>query len=118
VFFALMITTTVIGLLLAYWTLFLLSFNFVYATVFAAPLRHVPAHLIGSTSGLMNFGGQMGNTITPVATGALIAASGGAFFSAFWLMIGAGVLAVTAAATWKVSAEPPAVPGPSQSGAA
>ena len=106
VFFSLMITTTTIALLLAYWTLFLLSFNFVYATVFAAPLRHVPEHLIGSTSGLMNFGGQLGNTITPVATGALIAASGGAFFSAFWLMIGAGVLATIAAATWKVTAPP------------
>jgi len=114
VFFALMITTNTISLLLAYWTLFMLSFNFVYATVFAAPLRHVPEHLIGSTSGLMNFGGQMGNTITPVATGALIAASGGAFFSAFWLLLGAGVLAVIAAATWKVPAEPLGMLGGSQ----
>jgi hypothetical protein len=56
----------------------------------------------------------MGNTITPVATGALIAASGGAFFSAFWLLLGAGVLAVIAAATWKVPAAPLGVPGGSQ----
>lgn len=118
VFFALMITTRTMSLLLAYWALFLLSFNFVYATVFAAPLRHVPEHLIGSTSGLMNFGGQMGNTITPVAMGTLIAASGGAFFSAFWLLLGAGVLAVIAAATWKVPAEPIAVLGSSQADAA
>jgi MFS transporter, ACS family, hexuronate transporter len=106
IFFALMITTSVIWLLLVYWTLFLLSFNFVYATVFAAPLRHVPEHLIGSTSGLMNFGGQMGNTITPIVTGALIAASGGAFFSAFWVLLAAGALSVVAAATWRVSATP------------
>ena len=104
VFLALMVTTTLIWLLLVYWTLFLLSFNFVYATVFAAPLRHFPEHLVGSATGLMNFGGQMGGSIAPVAMGALIASSGGSFFAAFWLLLGAGALAVLVSSTWKITA--------------
>jgi ACS family hexuronate transporter-like MFS transporter len=100
VFFALMITTTSIALLVIYWTLFLLAFNFVYATVFSAPLRHFPEHLIGSATGLMNFGGQLGNSIAPVAMGALIAASGGSYLAAFWLLLVSGVLATLVSATW------------------
>jgi ACS family hexuronate transporter-like MFS transporter len=105
VFLALMITTTTIWLLLGYWTLLSLSFNFVYATVFAAPLRHFPEHLVGSATGLMNFGGQMGGTIAPVAMGALILGFGGSFFAAFWLLIGAGILAVVVSATWRVTSD-------------
>lgn len=104
VFLALMVTTTLIWLLLVYWTLFLLSFNFVYATVFAAPLRHFPEHLVGSATGLMNFGGQMGGSIAPIAMGALIASSGGSFFAAFWLLLGAGALAVLVSSTWRITA--------------
>ena len=100
VFFALMITTTSIALLVVYWTLFLLAFNFVYATVFSAPLRHFPEHLIGSATGLMNFGGQLGNSIAPVAMGALIVASGGSYLAAFWLLLVSGVLATLVSATW------------------
>jgi MFS family permease len=96
----LMLITDSLQLLIAYWTVFLLAFNFVYVTVFAAPLRHVPEHLIGSTSGLMNFGGQIGNSLTPVAMGALITAYGGDFSKGFLLPLGAGVLAVIASLTW------------------
>ncbi|MBN3804370.1 MFS transporter [Paraburkholderia sp. Ac-20336] len=102
VFLVLMITTTQVWLLITYWTLFSLSFNLVYATVFATPLRRVPEHLIGSTSGLMNFGGQMANSIFPVTMGALITASGGAFFSAFYLLIAVGVLSIVASLMFKV----------------
>ncbi|VVE43750.1 MFS transporter [Pandoraea eparura] len=101
-FLVMMITTTQVWLLITFWTLFSLSFNLVYATVFAAPLRRVPEHLIGSTSGLMNFGGQMANSIFPATMGALITASGGAFFSAFYLLVGVGVLSVVAAFFYKV----------------
>jgi MFS transporter, ACS family, hexuronate transporter len=96
----LMLTTQSLPLLIVYWTTFLLAFNFVYATVFAAPLRHVPENLIGSTSGLMNFGGQIGNALTPVAMGALISASGGDFSKGFILPLIAGGLAVIASLTW------------------
>ena len=68
-FLALMITTASLSLLLVYWTLLLLAFNFVYATAFAAPLRHFPEHLIGSATGLMNFGGQIGRFGCPCRDG-------------------------------------------------
>ena len=106
VFLALMITTTLISLLLIYWTLFSLSFNFVYATVFSAPLRHFPEHLVGSATGLMNFGGQIAGSIAPVAMGTLIAAFNGSFFAAFWLLLIAAILAVLVASTWSPANEP------------
>ncbi|WP_176057956.1 MFS transporter [Paraburkholderia sp. BCC1876] len=98
---ALMINTTSMTLLMVYLTVCLLAFNFVYASVFAMPLRYFPEHLIGSATGLMNFGGQMGATLAPIAMGALINASGGAYISAFWLLIGSAVGGVLVAATWK-----------------
>jgi len=98
---ALMISTTSIVFLEVYWTLTLLAFNFVYATVFTAPLKHFPEHLIGSATGLMNFGGQIAGSITPVAMGALIAAFGGSYFNAFWLLVGSAVLAALVALSWR-----------------
>ncbi|MGY2492293.1 hypothetical protein [Cupriavidus sp. CP313] len=82
-----------------------LSFNLVYATVFSAPLRRAPEHLIDSTTGLMNFGGQLGNSIFPAIMGALITAAGGAFFSAFYLLVGVGALSIVAALLWKAPDE-------------
>jgi hypothetical protein len=42
--------------------------------------------LIGSATGLMNFGGQIGGSVAPAAMGALIAATGG--------LVSRGVLSV------------------------
>ncbi|MGH8785537.1 MAG: MFS transporter [Cupriavidus necator] len=104
-FFVMMITTDQVWLLIAFWSLYSLSFNLVYATVFSAPLRRALEHLIGSTTGLMNFGGQLGNSISPAIMGALITAAGGAFFSAFYLLVGVGALSIVAALLWKAPAD-------------
>jgi ACS family hexuronate transporter-like MFS transporter len=106
IFLALMMTTATIYLLLIYWTLLLLAFNFVYATVFAAPLRHFPEHLIGSATGLMNFGGQIGGSIAPVAMGALIAATGGSYLAAFCLLLASAVTSAVIAITWRATGDP------------
>jgi hypothetical protein len=53
----------------------------------------------------MNFGGQLANSIFPAIMGALITAANGAFFSAFYLLIGVGVLSVVAALVFKVPNE-------------
>ena len=106
VFLALMMTTTTIYLLLIYWTLLLLAFNFVYATVFAAPLRHFPEHLIGSATGLMNFGGQIGGSIAPVAMGALIAATGDSYLAAFCLLLASAITSAVIATTWRPAGDP------------
>ena len=107
VFLALMMTTASLSLLLVYWTLLLLlAFNFVYATVFAAPLRHFPEHLIGSTTGLMNFGGQIGGSVAPAAMGALIAASGGSYLVAFCLLLASAVISAVVALIWRPTGGP------------
>jgi ACS family hexuronate transporter-like MFS transporter len=106
VFLALLITTASLSLVLVYWTLLLLAFNFVYATVFAAPLRHFPEHLIGSTTGLMNFGGQIGGSVAPAAMGALIAASGGSYIAAFCLLLASAVTSAAVAMIWRPTGAP------------
>jgi MFS transporter, ACS family, hexuronate transporter len=106
IFLALMMTTASIYLLLVYWTLLLLAFNFVYATVFAAPLRHFPEHLIGCATGLMNFGGQIGGSVAPVAMGALIASTGGSYLAAFCLLLASAVISGVIATTWRPTADP------------
>ena len=106
IFLALMMTTASIYLLLVYWTLLLLAFNFVYATVFAAPLRHFPEHLIGCATGLMNFGGQIGGSVAPVAMGVLIASAGGSYLAAFCLLLGSAVISGVIATTWRPTADP------------
>lgn len=106
VFLALMITAASIYLLLIYWTLLLLAFNFVYATVFAAPLRHFPEQLIGSATGLMNFGGQIGGSVAPAAMGALIAASGGSYVPAFYLLLASALTSAGVAMSWQPAGDP------------
>jgi MFS transporter, ACS family, hexuronate transporter len=105
IFLALMMTTASIYLLLVYWTLLLLAFNFVYATVFSAPLRHFPEHLIGCATGLMNFGGQIGGSVAPVAMGALIASAGGSYLAAFCLLLVSAVISGVIATTWRPTAD-------------
>ena len=109
VFLALMITTASIYLLLIYWTLLLLAFNFVYATVFAAPLRHFPEQLIGTATGLMNFGGQIGGSVAPAAMGALIAAAGGSYLPAFCLLLASALTSAVIAMNWQPAADPAAL---------
>jgi ACS family hexuronate transporter-like MFS transporter len=106
IFLALMMTAASIYLLLVYWTLLLLAFNFVYATVFAAPLRHFPEHLIGSATGLMNFGGQIGGSVAPVAMGAIIASTGGSYLAAFCLLLASAVASAIIATTWRPAGDP------------
>jgi MFS transporter, ACS family, hexuronate transporter len=100
-----MITTASIYLLLFYWTLLLLAFNFVYATVFAAPLRHFHDTLIGSTTGLMNFGGQIGGSVAPAAMGAMIAASGGSYLVAFYLLLASAFTSAVVAIYWRATGD-------------
>lgn len=101
VFLALMITTTSIALLVVYWTLCLLSFNFIYATVFSVPLKRFRSNLIGSATGLMNFGGQMAGSTAPIVMGSLIVAFGGSYLAAFWFLVGAALVAFLLALTWR-----------------
>ncbi|EJN28535.1 sugar phosphate permease [Pseudomonas sp. GM78] len=101
IFLSLMISTTSITLLVMYWTLCLLSFNFIYATVFSVPLKRFSSHLIGSATGLMNFGGQMAGSVAPIIMGSLIVAFDGSYMAAFWFLVAAAMTAFVIALTWR-----------------
>lgn len=108
VFLALMISTTSITLLVVYWTLCLLSFNFVYATVFSIPLKYFPEHLIGSATGLMNFGGQIAGSLAPSVMGALIVEFHGSYLVALSFLVSSALLAFLVAITWRAQPHFPA----------
>lgn len=101
VFLALMISTTSIILLVAYWTLCLLSFNFVYATVFTIPLKYFPEHLIGSATGLMNFGGQLAGSLAPFVMGTLIVMFHGSYFAALSFLVASALLSFIVSVSWR-----------------
>ena len=108
VFLALMISTSSITLLVVFWTLCLLSFNFVYATVFSIPLKHFPEHLIGSATGLMNFGGQLAGSLAPFVMGTLIVMFGGSYLAALSFLVASALFAFIVATTWRAQPLPSA----------
>ncbi|MDR7009638.1 MFS transporter [Paraburkholderia strydomiana] len=98
-FLALMTTTTSLPALIVFWTLCMVSYVVVYATVFAIPLKQFPRENVGRTIGIINFGGQIAGAVAPVAMGHLITLNHGSYLSAFYLLIGAGVMAFIVALT-------------------
>jgi MFS transporter, ACS family, hexuronate transporter len=82
-FAALMPATRSLAALVACWTLCMLAFDMVYATVFAIPLKCFPAAVAGRTTGLINFTGQLAGAVSPVVIGRLIGAGQGGWSVAF-----------------------------------
>jgi nitrate/nitrite transporter NarK len=56
------------------------------------PPKHFPSHLIGSATGLMNFGGQLAGSVAPVVMGSLIVAFHGVYLAAFWFLVGSAIV--------------------------
>ncbi|WP_103308662.1 MULTISPECIES: MFS transporter [unclassified Pseudomonas] len=96
----LMMNTKSMSLLIIYWTLCMLSYNFIYATCFAIPLKRFRPDLIGSATGLMNFGGQLAGSVGPMAMGALIVQFNGSYFAAFGMLVASSGVALLIALTW------------------
>jgi MFS family permease len=115
VLMSLMITTDSIVLLVICWTLCMLSYNFVYATVFTIPLKRFRHDQIGSATGLMNFGGQLGGTIAPVLMGTLIVTFNGSYLAAFGFLICSSLIAMIIALFWKNPRLASTAPSPSAS---
>lgn len=63
----------------------------------------IPAHIMGSSSSTVNFGGQAAGFVSPIAMGYLIQASGGSFDTAFIFIIAAMV--ASAALTLTIAKE-------------
>ena len=83
--------------LIACWTLCMLAFDVVYASVFAIPLKHFPASVAGRTTGLINFAGQLAGAISPVVVGALVGHASGGWAAAFAFLTGGALIAFVAA---------------------
>ncbi|RDK05391.1 MFS transporter [Cupriavidus lacunae] len=100
VFMALMVISSELWVLMTFWTLCMMSFTFVYGTVFAIPLKHLPDSLIGTAAGVVNFGGQLASAISPTVMGFLIVHAAGSFVPAFLFLIAAGVCCFLVSITW------------------
>ncbi|NVL34661.1 MFS transporter [Pseudomonas syringae pv. actinidiae] len=100
-FLSLMITTTSMALSILYWSFCLISFNFIYSTVFSVPLKRFDSAVIGSATGLVNFFGQVGAALAPTIMGSMIVAFNGSYFAAFWFLVACAFVAFFLALTWK-----------------
>jgi ACS family hexuronate transporter-like MFS transporter len=101
VFLILMATAESMPLLLTFWTLCMIGYAFVYGTVFAIPLKHLPDTVVGGAAGIINFGGQLAAAIGPLVIGALVDATHGEFVLAFLFLLAAGVGAIVFSLLWK-----------------
>ena len=72
----LMFQAKTVPLALSYQTLVMVSMAFITSTVFALPLKYLPQKMIGSATGLINFGQQMAGAIAPALMGFMIASTG------------------------------------------
>ncbi|SDV50247.1 Sugar phosphate permease [Chitinasiproducens palmae] len=100
VFMGAMVLSSDLWLLLACWTGCMVSYTFVYGTVFAIPLKRLPDSQVGTAAGVVNFGGQIAAAISPAVMGLLIQHFGGSYVPAMLFLVGAGVCAFGVAATW------------------
>jgi len=100
---AVMMWTDTLAVLMVCWVLSTLSYNLVYATVFAVPLKRLPDGMVGSATGLINFGGQMAGAVGPAAMGLLISYYGQSFQPAFAFLLATDAAALVAALTWRAA---------------
>jgi MFS family permease len=78
-------------LLIFAWSLFMLGFGCLYATVLSVPVKSIPTHTAGRAMGIINFGGQLAGAIAAWMIGKLVEAAHGGFGPAFGFLIAAGV---------------------------
>jgi nitrate/nitrite transporter NarK len=97
-----MLWTQSLRLRLACWTLGMVAYDFVHATVFAMPLKYVPPDMVGSATGIASFGGQMAGVVAPSTMGLLIAHCDGSFVPAFVFLLCSGIVATGIAASWRL----------------
>jgi len=100
-FFGLMSMSTSLASVLTFWTLSMVGSTIVYGTVWAIPLTHLPDEMVGTGSGIINFGGQVAAAVAPATIGLLVGFSHGSFTSAFLFLLGSGVALILVALSWR-----------------
>lgn len=71
----LMFQTRSVPLALTYQTFVMVSMAFITSTVFVLPLKYLPRNMVGSATGLINFGQQIAGACAPAIIGFLIAST-------------------------------------------
>lgn len=72
---------------------------FMLSFVFSLPHRIMRAQVVGTTVGILNFGGQSAGIVAPMIMGFLISASGGSYTGAFMFVMGCSLLATIVSTT-------------------
>lgn len=73
--------------------------GFVFASVFALPMKLLPGEVMGSASGMIQLGGQSAGFIAPLVIGLMVSLFNGSYDAAFWFLIGASCLSALASIT-------------------
>ncbi|MET3290256.1 UNVERIFIED_CONTAM: MFS family permease [Brevibacillus sp. OAP136] len=70
-----------------------------FAGIWALPLKVLPTEVMGSATGMINFGGQVAGFVSPMVMGFLISAFNGSYDAAFWFLILSAVISIIACMT-------------------
>ncbi|MED4780978.1 MFS transporter [Brevibacillus choshinensis] len=70
-----------------------------FAGIWALPLKVIPTEVMGSATGMINFGGQVAGFVSPMVMGFLISAFNGSYDAAFWFLILSAVISIIACMT-------------------
>ncbi|MGG3493255.1 MFS transporter [Brevibacillus choshinensis] len=70
-----------------------------FAGIWALPLKVLPTEVMGSATGMINFGGQVAGFVSPMVMGFLISAFNGSYDAAFWFLILSAVISIIACLT-------------------
>jgi MFS family permease len=97
----LMYTCLAVPLFVLYQTLVYFILGFLLSFLPAFLVKQVPAAVVGSASGIMNFGSQLAGLGTPLIIGILVDIFKGSFFAAFCYLIAFAIILIGAFLTLK-----------------
>lgn len=98
-FLYLMFTTQVLQTAVIYQILSAFFLYSGFAGIWALPLKVLPTEVMGSATGMINFGGQVAGFVSPMVMGFLISAFNGSYDAAFWFLILSAVISIIACMT-------------------
>ena len=98
-FIYLMFNTQSIPLAFAYLSLSNVFLNGMNLTVFAIPLKNISDESVGTATGTINFGAQIGSILTPTIFGYLLSASNQNFNVGFGFLIASAVVVIFVGST-------------------
>lgn len=104
-----------VAVVILYQSLASVGIGFMLSFAFSLPHRLFNPQVVGTSVGMINFGGQSAGILAPFIMGSLISASGGSYTNAFLFVVGCALLAAVVATTLpgpklvKVQVEQPSV---------